>query len=286
MSIAPSAIIHPGSTIGKDCHIGPFAAVGKSRIGNGVHIEAGVILPDDSEIADGCVIGAGAVVEAGKGVRIGRNVRIGAHATISAGCSIGNAAVVQTGSVVTRNVPPNAIVMGNPAAIVGYIDTLSQARETVPGNGGRHAVQATQVPGVTLHELPVFSDIRGSLSVGELERDLPFAPKRYFLVFDVPSREVRGEHAHIECHQFLICVRGSCTVVADNSLVREEFLLDRPNLGIHLPPMIWGIQYRYSEDAVLLVLASHTYEAADYIRDYGTYVERARAAGIPERSVA
>jgi dTDP-4-dehydrorhamnose 3,5-epimerase-like enzyme len=138
------------------------------------------------------------------------------------------------------------------------------------------AFRQTEVPGVTLHELPVFSDIRGSLSVGELERDIPCAPRRYFLVFDVPSREVRGEHAHIECHQFLICVRGSCAVVADNGRGREEFILDRPNLGIHLPPMIWGIQYRYSPDAVLLVLASHAYDASDYIRDYGQYVERVR----------
>jgi UDP-2-acetamido-3-amino-2,3-dideoxy-glucuronate N-acetyltransferase len=77
--------------------------------------------------------------------------------------------------------------------------------------------------------------------------------KRYFIVFDVPSMETRGEHAHRECHQFLICVRGSCAVVADDGKNRQEFLLDRPDVGVHLPPMVWGIQYKYSADAVLLV---------------------------------
>jgi hypothetical protein len=119
--------------------------------------------------------------------------------------------------------------------------------------------------------MPRGVDIRGSLTVGEAERSVPFPIKRYFMVFDVPSMETRGEHAHRECHQFLICVRGSCAVVADDGTNRQEFLLDRPDLGLHLPPMIWGIQYKYSPDAVLLVLASHAYDNADYIRDYNEF---------------
>ena len=91
------------------------------------------------------------------------------------------------------------------------------------------------------------------------------------MVFDVPSVETRGEHAHRECHQFLICVRGSCAVVADDGINRQEFLLDRQDLGIHLPPMVWGIQYKYSADAVLLVFASHYYDSTDYIRNYSEF---------------
>jgi UDP-2-acetamido-3-amino-2,3-dideoxy-glucuronate N-acetyltransferase len=101
-------------------------------------------------------------------------------------------------------------------------------------------------------------------------------------VFGVPSVETRGEHAHRECHQFLVCVRGSVSVVADDGRRREEYLLDRPELGLHLPPMVWGIQYRYSADAVLLVFASHYYDPADYIREYDRFLAEA-GAGVQPR---
>ena len=122
-----------------------------------------------------------------------------------------------------------------------------------------------------MHNMPRVVDIRGNLTVGEFNRTVPFPAKRYFIVFDVPSAETRGEHAHRECHQFLICVRGSCAVVADDGVHRQEFFLDKPDLGLHLSPMVWGIQYKYSADAVLLVFASHHYDNADYIRDYSEF---------------
>jgi hypothetical protein len=73
-------------------------------------------------------------------------------------------------------------------------------------------------------------------------------------------------------------VNGSVSVVADDGEHREEFLLDRPDLGLHLPAMTWATQYRYSRDAVLLVFASHAYDPADYIRDYGSFLSRMRDA--------
>jgi hypothetical protein len=109
------------------------------------------------------------------------------------------------------------------------------------------------------------------LTVGEFERTIPFPVRRYFIVFEVPSIETRGEHAHHECHQFLICARGSCSVVADDGFHRQEIVLDRPDVGIYLPPMVWGIQYKYSTDAALIVFASHHYDGADYIRDYSEF---------------
>jgi dTDP-4-dehydrorhamnose 3,5-epimerase-like enzyme len=121
--------------------------------------------------------------------------------------------------------------------------------------------------------MAVIPDMRGSLSVGEFAREIPFIPLRYFMVFDVPSMEIRGEHAHRECHQFLICVRGNCAVVADDGRKRTEVRLDAPNLGLYLPPMTWGVQYKYSADALLLVFASHYYDSADYIRDYDEYLK-------------
>lgn len=109
-------------------------------------------------------------------------------------------------------------------------------------------------------------DARGSLTVGEVPNEVPFYPSRYFAVFDVPSVELRGEHAHKRCQQFLICMHGSCRVLLDDGNHRCEVTLDRPDMGVFMPEMIWGTQYRYSDDAVLLVLASRAYEADDYLR--------------------
>jgi dTDP-4-dehydrorhamnose 3,5-epimerase-like enzyme len=133
--------------------------------------------------------------------------------------------------------------------------------------------QSLAVERVRLIELPKVVDFRGSLTFGEFDRQLPFRPQRYFVVFDVPSTKVRGEHAHHELHQFLVCLRGSCTVIVDDGKSRDEIILDRPEVGVYLPPMIWGIQHKFTSDAILLVLASDVYDADDYIRDYGQFME-------------
>lgn len=130
----------------------------------------------------------------------------------------------------------------------------------------------TGVRGVRLFHLPKFGDARGDLSVGEFERNIPFRPKRYFVVYNVPSRETRGEHAHRRCHQFLVSIAGTCNVIVDDGSARREFTLDRPTLGIHIPPMIWGTQYNHSADAALLVFASDFYDPADYIRKYDDFL--------------
>ena len=67
-------------------------------------------------------------------------------------------------------------------------------------------------------------------------------------------------------------MKGSCAVVADDGTHRDEYLLNRPNIGLYIPPMIWAAQYKYSPDAVLLVLASAPYDPDDYIRDYNEYL--------------
>jgi UDP-2-acetamido-3-amino-2,3-dideoxy-glucuronate N-acetyltransferase len=73
-------------------------------------------------------------------------------------------------------------------------------------------------------------------------------------------------------------VHGRVHILADNGQVREEFILDRPNVGLHLPPMIWGVQYRFSPGAVLLVLCSDLYDPGDYIRDYSSFLAERRLA--------
>jgi dTDP-4-dehydrorhamnose 3,5-epimerase-like enzyme len=165
-------------------------------------------------------------------------------------------------------------VEGNPAAIIGYVATESGELGVGMAASVRSGAQteSTPVKGVTIHHFPVIPDLRGNLTVGEFEKEIPFIPLRYFMVFGVPNREVRGEHAHHECHQFLICVRGSCAVVADDGNKRVEVNLSGPQMGVYLPPMTWGIQYKYSPDALLLVFASHHYESGDYIRDYKAFL--------------
>ena len=132
-------------------------------------------------------------------------------------------------------------------------------------------------PGFGLVALPNVIDARGNLTVGEFGRHVPFEAKRYFIVYQVPLVEVRGEHAHRACHQFLVCVRGRMSVVGDDGRERRQYVLDRPDQGFYMPPMTWGTQYKYSPDAVLLVFASHYYDAGDYIRDYDEFLALTKA---------
>jgi dTDP-4-dehydrorhamnose 3,5-epimerase-like enzyme len=91
-------------------------------------------------------------------------------------------------------------------------------------------------------------------------------------VFDVPGKDVRGEHAHRRCQQFLVCIRGSVTVVVDDGTASEEVQLREPDHGLLVPALVWAVQFKYSADAVLLVFASDHYDPADYIRDYEEFL--------------
>jgi len=281
------AHILQNAVIGSDCNICDGVFIENDvLIGNRVTVKCGVQLWDGLTIEDDVFIGPNATFTNDIFPRskiypkqflktiIRKRASIGANATVLPGLEIGTGAMVGAGAVVTRSVPPNAIVAGNPAQITGYVRTpaLDQADVSMPTSGpGNVQVMSSDVRGVKLHELPNIKDMRGSLSVGEFERVIPFVPRRYFLVFDVLSRAIRGEHAHRICNQFLICVKGSCMAVVDDGRRRCEFLLDRPNLGIYMPAMTWGTQYKYSNDAVLLVFASEYYDPMDYIRSYSEF---------------
>jgi dTDP-4-dehydrorhamnose 3,5-epimerase-like enzyme len=180
-------------------------------------------------------------------------------------------AMIGAGAVVTGDVPAKAVVSGNPARIVGYMDAKRQTAAVERRRPEAAPVQQTSVRGVSLHRLPLVEDLRGRLTAGEFVDQIPFAPLRYFLVFDVPGKEVRGEHAHRRCQQFLVCLRGSVSVVVDDGSTSEEIELNEPNLGLCVRPMVWAIQYRYTADALLLVFASDHYDATDYIRDYAEF---------------
>ncbi len=129
------------------------------------------------------------------------------------------------------------------------------------------------VRGVRLYEMRhVVDPVRGNLTVAEFGETLPFLPKRFFVTSGVPSDQVRGEHAHHLCSQFLVCTHGECHLLVDDGEHCEEFCLNRPTLGVLVPPMIWASEHLHSADSTLLVLASHPYDPADYIRDYAEYL--------------
>ncbi|MDB5947212.1 MAG: WxcM domain protein C-terminal domain protein [Ramlibacter sp.] len=289
------AHVLPGARIGRECNICDHVFIENDVvIGDRVTLKCGVQLWDGLRLEDDVFVGPNATFTNDRFPRskhyptvfgqtiIRTGASIGANATLLPGITIGARAMIGAGAVVTRSVPPNAVVVGNPAKIIGYVDTADH-EPAEPGTpvAVTVPVRGTSVRGVMLHQLKNVADMRGSLSVGEFGRDIPFDVKRYFLVYDVPSVEIRGEHAHLRCEQFLIAVKGSVHVVADDGKSRQQFVLDRPSLGLYLPPMTWGIQYRYSPDAVLLVLASQHYDSGDYVRDYDDFLAMTRDPATP-----
>jgi hypothetical protein len=244
------------------------------------------IIPETTQIERGVTLGR-RVTFAGDGIVVQVNARIDAAAVIGENVTIGRGAWVRAGAVVLHSIPPNAIVEGNPAQVVGYVNRASNDQRPDPrlidvqslGELARPARVPLGVGDSALYLMRRVSDTRGSLTVGEVPTEVPFSPVRYFAVFGVPSIELRGEHAHKLCQQFLICVHGSCRVLLDDGERRCEVTLDRPDMGVFMPEMIWGTQYRYSPDAVLLVFASRPYEAEDYLRTYDDFLaEKARRA--------
>lgn len=219
-------------------------------------------------------------VFAGANIIVRADAQLDAACVIGEGVTIGQGAWVRAGAVVLSSVPPNAIVEGNPAQVVGYRKGANRSDlpdpRLIDSRAFDHLQRPTRVSlGVgncALYLMRRVADARGALTVGEVPNEIPFAPKRYFAVFDVPSIELRGEHAHKECQQFLICMHGSCRVLLDDGQSRCEVVLDRPDLGVFMPAMTWGTQYRYSPDAVLLVFASHPYDADDYLRTYDDFL--------------
>ena len=281
------AHVLPRAVIGRDCNICDHVFIENDVVvGDRVTVKSGVQLWDGVRLGNDVFVGPNATFTNDKFPRsrqrpatfavtdVGEGASIGANATLLPGVSIGRGAMVGAGAVVTEDVPPNAVVYGNPARIHGYgarrQDTHGQPVGT-SGRSRRGAVQTVGLPGgARLIALNRAEDMRGRLAAMEFS-SLPFSPARAFTVFGVPSAEIRGEHAHRVCHQLLVCVNGSLAVLVDDGSERGEVVLDDPAVGLYLPPLIWGSQFGYSADAVLVVLASHPYDGSDYIRDYDEF---------------
>jgi UDP-2-acetamido-3-amino-2,3-dideoxy-glucuronate N-acetyltransferase len=277
-ALGVGAIIRNGVKLGKNCVVGDYTVLdGAVTVADSCIIAPHCYLSGPASIESGVRFGANATLSScnDQPVTVRQSAVIGAHSTIVGPLVISERAVIDPGSVVTKNVPANVVVAGNPARIVRYHQSQSTvAHHLEPAAPG--TTTATTVRGVNIHHLPMIEDLRGNLSFGEARQHVPFDIKRYFLTFDVVSEEARGEHAHRSLQQFLICVHGRVHIVADDGTTWEEIVLHRPSVAVYLPPMVWGLQYRFTADAVLLVLCSEAYDPEGYIRSYAEFLELAK----------
>lgn len=116
-------------------------------------------------------------------------------------------------------------------------------------------------------------DERGSLVALEANKNIPFDIKRIYYIFNTKHGVARGFHAHKALKQIAICISGHCRFVLDNGNSKEEIILNSPSQGLRIDHMIWREMYDFSEDCVLLVLASEYYDEMDYIRDYDEFLK-------------
>lgn len=131
-------------------------------------------------------------------------------------------------------------------------------------------------PGHRLLEFKKIKDARGNLTPIHGLTDIPFQIKRVFYIYDIPGGENRGAHAHRQLHQVLICLSGSLDVYLDDGKTKTTVHLNRPWIGLHVPPMTWASEGNFDTGTVYLVLASATYDEKDYLRDYNEFVQLAR----------
>jgi hypothetical protein len=120
---------------------------------------------------------------------------------------------------------------------------------------------------VLIH-LNKIGDRNGNITAVNNGKEIPFEVNRVFYLYDIPGGESRGAHAHKECHQFLVAASGSFEVLLDDGTTKRQVLLNRPDIGLHIPPGIWASEINFSSGSICLVLASHIYDEKDYIRNY------------------
>ena len=111
----------------------------------------------------------------------------------------------------------------------------------------------------------------GNITVLENGVNVPFDVKRIYYLYDVPSGEERGGHAHYELEQYIIAASGSFDVILDDGVNRRSISLNRPNLALHIVPGLWRSLDNFSSGSICMVLASHVYDESDYIREYSQF---------------
>lgn len=123
-----------------------------------------------------------------------------------------------------------------------------------------------------LIHFPQIGDRSGHITPVNNLQEIPFVVKRVFYLYDIPGGESRGAHAHKECHQLIIAASGAFEVMMDDGKTKRTVSLNRPYFGIHIPPGIWASEINFSSGSICLVLASHQFNASDYIREYKQFL--------------
>ena len=271
------AHVLPGARIGRDCNICDNVFIENDVvIGDAVTIKSGVQLWDGVRLGHRVFVGPNATFTNDPFPRSKRyrdsflqtivddDASVGANATVLPGVRIGYQAMIGAGAVVVSDVPARSIVVGNPGRVVGYAGAIEEKK----------AMGAPNDSGVHMVPLNSHNDARGRLIATETTA-LPFEPKRIFLVDSVSSGAARGGHAHRSCHQLLVAVAGEMKVVVDDGRCARVVVMDTPQVGWYLPPMIWSMQFGHTNGAALLVMASHPYDRNDYVSDYAEFVNLA-----------
>ncbi|HVX51921.1 MAG TPA: FdtA/QdtA family cupin domain-containing protein [Chitinophagaceae bacterium] len=120
--------------------------------------------------------------------------------------------------------------------------------------------------------LPKIENVSGSITPIEGNKEIPFAIKRIYYLYDVPGGANRGGHAHKKLHQLIVAASGSFDILLDDGIIKKTIQLNRPYYGLYLPAGIWRDIFNFSSGAICLVLASDYYDAAEYIRDYNDFL--------------
>ncbi|MBX7102024.1 MAG: WxcM-like domain-containing protein [Myxococcaceae bacterium] len=195
-----------------------------------------------ARLGPGCTVEDAAVVEAG--------------AEVAASLTVGYGAVVGAGARVTQTVPPYGRVAGSPARVVGLVETASG--RALPG--GSRAI-----------DVAVKRDALGALTFLEEKNGLPFVPRRYFTLSELPDGGLRGAHAHRVCQQYFACLAGAVSLGLDDGTARAVVRLERPEQGLHVPAGVWVTVFQPAAGTALLVLASEPYLESDYVRRYADF---------------
>lgn len=189
---------------------------------------------------------------------------------ILVGIIIGSGVMIGVGVVVICLVFLNVIVVGNFGCIVGYVSDKDGVVYVLQINVLQGIVEIV-VLGVKLYIMLSYVDICGLLLVGDFDFFLLFVVKCYFLVYGVFIQEICGEYVYKCCYQFLVCVLGLVCVLVDDGICCIDVELSLFSQGIYLLLMIWGIQYKYFKDVVLLVFVFEFYDLDEYICDYVSF---------------
>jgi len=125
---------------------------------------------------------------------------------------------------------------------------------------------------IEMIDFEIMGDERGSLISLEEHNNIPFAIKRVYYIFGNKENVRRGLHAHKQLKQVAVCIKGNCTFLLDSGREKENIVLDSPSKGLIIREKIWREMYNFSDDCILMILASDIYDEIDYIRNYSDFI--------------